>query len=186
MNAWIERLALEVVKDGVMPGGLTPLQHGLALGLAWSGLPGGDVLSEAQVNACLKAQLAGPLCWLDTDHVELRRRLVDAGWLARDGHGRAYERVAAAALPAGAQAAAAAVAGLDAARWVADLRAARAAQRAARRASWQQRRAGGATDAFGASGVPAAPAGLGASGASGVSGATGVSGAAGRGADAAA
>jgi len=53
--------------------------------------PGRDY-DEAAVNAALKPWLAGPGAMLATDHVELRRWLVDCGLLGRDGYGRRYRR----------------------------------------------------------------------------------------------
>jgi hypothetical protein len=50
------------------------------------------ICTEAEVNAALKAWLAGPGAMLDIDHVELRRWLVDSRLWTRDGYGRAYER----------------------------------------------------------------------------------------------
>jgi hypothetical protein len=46
--------------------------------------------TEREVNELLRAFLAGPGAMLATDHVELRRWLVDYRLLARDGFGRAY------------------------------------------------------------------------------------------------
>jgi hypothetical protein len=92
-------LAALVVKEGVALGVLTEPQRALALGFVWAGLPRAE-LTERAVNDALKAQLAGAARCLDTDHVELRRWLCDTGWLQRDGYGRAYRRVAPAALPA--------------------------------------------------------------------------------------
>ncbi len=91
-------LAALVVKEGVALGGLTEPQRALALGFVWAGLPRAE-LTEKAVNDALKAQLAGAARCLGTDHVELRRWLCDGGWLHRDGYGRAYRRVAPAALP---------------------------------------------------------------------------------------
>ena len=45
-----------------------------------------------EVNRILEAWLAGPGAMLRTDHVELRRWMVDAGFVGRDGFGRAYLR----------------------------------------------------------------------------------------------
>jgi hypothetical protein len=46
--------------------------------------------SEREVNDLLRAFLAGAGAMLGTDHVELRRWLVDFRVLARDGFGRVY------------------------------------------------------------------------------------------------
>lgn len=131
-------LAALVVKDGVALGGLPEAQRQLALALAWAGLPG-TALTEPEVNQRLQVLLAAALRCLDTDHVELRRWLVDAGWLARDGFGRRYQRVAADALPGERAAAAAAVAGLEPDAVTAACRAERAAEREARRQAWVAR-----------------------------------------------
>lgn len=127
-----------VVKDGVHLGGLPAAQLPWALGCAWAVLPA-ETLSEADVNRALKAALAGPACWLDTDHVELRRWLVDAGWLQRDGYGRAYDKRAPAQLAPPLQPVAAGLLGLgDLGAWVARMRQQDEQARAARRQAWQQ------------------------------------------------
>jgi hypothetical protein len=125
-----------VVKDGVGLGGLPAVQQALALALVWAGLPAGTAVSEREVNECLKAQLAGAAVFLATDHVELRRWLVDAGWLQRDGYGRAYRRVAADALAAEQRVLAEALVGVNAGAWVAETRAAQRARRETRRRDW--------------------------------------------------
>lgn len=130
-----------VVKRGVMIGGLTPDEQPMALALAWAGLPRGAV-GEREVNEALKAQLAGAACCLDVDHVELRRWLVDAGWLQRDGYGRAYQRVPAAGLPAALRALGQALDGVDLTAWVQAMEAARDAERQRRRQAWEAARSG--------------------------------------------
>ena len=91
---------------------------------------------EAAVNATLKAWLAGPGSMFATDHVELRRWLVDVGLLERDGYGRRYRRT----VPQGDWAAAiAALQGLDLAAEAARARAAEDARRAERKARWTAR-----------------------------------------------
>ncbi len=139
-------LAALVVKEQVRLGGLPPALLDLALGVVWAGLPADGPLSEAAVNAALRAQLAGSAAFLATDHVELRRWLVDAGWLARDGFGREYRRVPAAALPPGRQPVGAALGGVDVAAWCAAERARRAAARQRRREAWQARQAAAPPD----------------------------------------
>lgn len=137
-------LAALVVKDGVGIGRLTEPQRALALGLVWAGLPRGE-LTEKDVNADLKAQLACAASWLDTDHVELRRWLCDGGWLQRDGYGRAYQRVRAASLPADVASLGAALDGAfpegATAAWVSEVRAAHAAARRERRQAFESRMA---------------------------------------------
>ena len=130
-------LARLVVKDGVGLGGLATADRALALGVVWAALPD-STASEAEINQRLKQALAGPACWLATDHVELRRWLVDTGWLSRDGFGRAYVRVAAVDLPAPLHAAAAALAGLDITAWVAQARQRHQDERAARQQAWRR------------------------------------------------
>lgn len=139
----IDALRRLVVKDHVGLGGLPGELRALALGLVWATLPGHG-MTERDVNAALRAALAGAAVWLDVDHVELRRWLVDAGWLERDGFGRVYQRVTAAALPEPSRPVADALAGLDLTAWVAAARDAEAARRAARRAAWDGRAGGDA------------------------------------------
>lgn len=128
-----------VRKDGVGLGVLPLAQQRCALALVWSVLPQGAVLSEPQVNRCLVAALADAAMCLATDHVELRRRLVDAGWLQRDGFGREYRALPWEQLTPELQAASAPLRGLDTGAWVAAQRAAALAEREARRAAWQAR-----------------------------------------------
>jgi hypothetical protein len=133
MNA-LARLA---VKRGVAIGGLSPAEQALALGLAWAGLPRETVLSEPQVNLALKARLAAACACLGTDHVELRRWLVDAGWLQRDTWGREYRRLPAPAVAPQWRELAAVLDGLDSDAWVAALRSEQQARRDARRRAWE-------------------------------------------------
>lgn len=130
-------LAALVVKEGVGLGGLSAAHRPWPLALVWSGLPAQTVLTERQLNELLKAELAGAVAFLDTDHVELRRWLVDAGWLLRDGFGREYRRVSRTDLDVAQRAFADALAGIEPAAWVAEVRAAHRARREARRARWQ-------------------------------------------------
>jgi hypothetical protein len=80
--------------------------------------------------------LGGAAAWLDLDHVELRRWLVDAGWLLRDGYSREYRRVEAAALPERQCAWAPALAAIDIGHWVSVQRAAQHDARESRRRAW--------------------------------------------------
>lgn len=137
---FIARLAALVVKDQVHLGSLAQGQRALAFALVWAGLPPADaVLDERAVNGALKAQLAEAASFLSTDHVELRRWLVDGGWLARDGFGREYRRVEAAALPPEHRALVAALEWLDPAAWVREQRERKAEERARRHAAWVAR-----------------------------------------------
>ena len=130
-------LAALVVKSGVHLGGLTDAQRIWALGVAAQCLEPETGVSEAQANARLKAALAGPAAFLATDHVELRRWLIDSGWWTRDGFGRRYERVSLSALPHLLRLPAEALEGLDLPAWVAELQQAHLAERERRRQSWE-------------------------------------------------
>jgi hypothetical protein len=132
----LETLARLAVKQGVGLGGLTDGQRMGALALAWSVLPWGP-MNERAVNESLKAALTGAARSLDTDHVELRRWLVDTGWVTRDGFGREYRRVVADRLRAEAQPWVDALNGLDVALWVAEQCALQQARRAQRRQAWE-------------------------------------------------
>jgi hypothetical protein len=130
-----------LVKENVAIGGLSESQRRLALALVWAGLPP-TVMTEREANEALKASLAGGAGFLGTDHVELRRWLVDSGWLTRDGFGREYQRVDGSALPQSLQAVAAAFAGIDTIALASGLRATHAAERAKRRRAWDARQGG--------------------------------------------
>jgi hypothetical protein len=131
-----QRLARLVVKDEVSLGGLGQADRLLALALVWASLPAGVATSEPGINQHLKAALAGAAAWLDTDHVELRRWLVDAGWLWRDGYGREYRRIEPAQLALALREAAASLSAIDVEPWVATQRAAHQGAREARRRQW--------------------------------------------------
>ena len=130
-----KQLATLVVKQGVGLGGLSRQLQTLALALVWAGL-GDETLSEPEVNMALKAQLTGPAAFMATDHVELRRSLVDAGWLQRDGFGREYRRVACDQLREELRAIAGEVSAMDLPQWVAQRHAAVAQQREQGRQAW--------------------------------------------------
>lgn len=130
------RLARLVVKEGVTLGNLGESDRSLALAWVWAGLPADTVTDELGVNALLRQALQGAARCLDTDHVELRRWLVDGGWLARDGYGRSYQRVAATALPGHQTALGLALDGVDTAGFVERLLVERDAARQARHQAW--------------------------------------------------
>ena len=134
----LQPLAALFVKAGVSIGGLSEPQRRLVLGLVWAGLPTMP-MSEREVNEALKAALAGAANFLDTDHVELRRWLVDACWLARDGFGRKYERVEGTSLPSLLQPLATAFEGVDTGAIATATRAAHAAERDWRQRAWRER-----------------------------------------------
>lgn len=128
-----------VLKDGVALGGLSRPELLAALALVWAALPAELACGERAINEQLKAVLAGPALCLGTDHVELRRWLVDAGWLQRDAYGREYRVPSWAGLAADLQELAAPLRGVDVAAWVAAQRQARLDAREARRREWQAR-----------------------------------------------
>lgn len=134
--ALMDRIARLVVKEGVTLGNLGDADRSLALAWVWAGLPAGAVMHEPGVNVHLKRALQGAARCLDTDHVELRRWLVDGGWLARDGYGRSYQRVAAAGLPGHQTSLGQALDGVDTSAVAAQLLQERDATRQARRQAW--------------------------------------------------
>ena len=135
----LELLASMVVKQGLSIGLLSEGQRDLALALAASALPKAVACSEAEVNMALRRCLLAEAAFLDTDHVELRRWLVDSGYCRRDGFGRSYERVADADLTPARRAAASALAPLDLPSWVAAQQSRVRDQRQARHQAWQAR-----------------------------------------------
>ncbi len=141
MPEMLQILAPLVVKEHVSLGGLKSAQRQAVLALAASALASGQVVSEPQVNAALKHFLAEAGGFIGVDHVELRRWLVDMGWLARDGWGREYRRVPQFDLPAEHAAMAADLAAVNLPDWVAGLRAGVRARRTMRRQAWELRSA---------------------------------------------
>lgn len=125
-----------VVKNGVSLGVLSEDQRPAALALAWATLPA-TPMSEPDVNRTLKAALSGAVRCLATDHVELRRWLVDARWLVRDGFGREYRRVPLDQLMVHNQPWARLWTERSASEWVAEQRDRHEARRAERRMAWQ-------------------------------------------------
>ena len=122
-----------VLKSRVSLGGLGEVERAWALAVAAMRLRTREAIGEAEVNARLKACLAEEGAFLATDHVELRRWLVDTGWWARDGFGRRYERVPATALREALKPMAEAIGDIDLPAWIAGHRQARQAERERRR-----------------------------------------------------
>ncbi len=141
MTETLQTLAAMVVKEHVSLGGLKSAPRQAVMALAASVLAPGRVYSEPQVNTALKHFLSDAGCFIGVDHVELRRWLVDMGWLARDGWGHEYRRVPQADLPAEHAVLAADLAAVGLPEWVAGLRAGVQARRATRRQAWEQRSA---------------------------------------------
>ena len=86
------RLESLVLKSGLHLGLLSEPDRALLLALAACAIESGPTLREDDVNRRLSDWLADVGAMVQTDHVELRRWLVDAGYLARDGWGYAYVR----------------------------------------------------------------------------------------------
>jgi hypothetical protein len=108
------------------------------LAAAAEAFPAGHEFSEREVNDLLRT-LAGSGSMLATDHVELRRWLVDFHVLARDGYGRVYT--------AGTPAAEISafideLAGIDLATVARDAREREAARRALRKERWESAKRG--------------------------------------------
>jgi tRNA(adenine34) deaminase len=137
--AWCERLAKLALRQGVHLGSLSPRRgRELDLALASAALffPSGARLDEPGANALLQRFLAGAGRWLATDHVALRRELVDHGFLARNDRGGDYRR---GAFPAWLQAAADTLVAADLEQAVAVALASRDERRSARKAAWLAR-----------------------------------------------
>lgn len=86
------RLESLVVKTGLHLGALSDADRTLVLALAANAVYPGQTLREDEVNGRLIGWLADVGQMLQADHVELRRWLVDAGFVTRDGWGHAYAR----------------------------------------------------------------------------------------------
>src|SRR5689334_16995553 len=108
-------------------------EFALALAAAARCFANDRTYTEAEVNERLRRWLARSGSMLSTDHVELRRWLVDNGVLARDGFGRAYSRSDA---PADIAAAIEGLGDLDLDGACEDARAEEVAARAERKARW--------------------------------------------------
>jgi tRNA(adenine34) deaminase len=136
---WLERLAQLAVRQGVH---LSTLQQkdGRDLELVFASaslfFPADQLLDERGANTVLKHFLATAGAMLDSDHVELRRWLVDTGFVRRSDFGRDYRR---GALPAWLEQAAPALDAQQLADAVQRARAARDAQREAKRQAWLAR-----------------------------------------------
>lgn len=133
---WLERLAQLAIRQGVH---LSTLQQKdgrdleLVFATATLFFPADRLLDERGANAVLKHFLSTAGAMLDTDHVELRRWLVDTGFIRRSDFGSDYRR---GALPAWLEQAAPALDPLQLAETVQQARDARDAQREAKRQAW--------------------------------------------------
>src|SRR5690349_6408120 len=132
------RLEALVLKTGLHLGTLPDEDRALVLALAACALEPQQRLREDEVNRRLLGWLADTGTMLQTDHVDLRRWLVDAGYVARDSWGRAYLRG-----PAELMRARGALGTTDGPALAAAVRAARVAAqhaRVARRRAWEDGR----------------------------------------------
>ena len=133
---WLERLGQLATRQGVH---LSTLQQkdGRDLELVFASatlfFPADRLLDERDANAVLKRFLSTAGAMLDTDHVELRRWLVDTGFVRRSDYGSDYRR---GTLPVWLSGAAAALSPTDVADAVERAREARDAQREAKRQAW--------------------------------------------------
>lgn len=133
-----QRYATLAVRHGVSLGALHSAggsDFAVVLAAAAQPFPPGRVFTEREVNDLLRTFLAGAGSMLATDHVELRRWLVDFRLLERDGFGRAYS----AGVPAPEFAAALTqLAGLDLAALAHHAREREATARMERKQRWQK------------------------------------------------
>ncbi len=94
-DAWLERMSQLALRHGVH---LSTLQQkdGRDLDLLFASaalaFPAGESLTEKSANEILKRFLTGAGVMVATDHVELRRWMVDAGYLQRSDFGTDYRR----------------------------------------------------------------------------------------------
>ena len=129
------------VRRGIALGGLASGRQDdfrAVLAAAALALDEGAGYDEPAVNARLKAWLDGPGAMVDVDHVELRRWLVDAGLVRRDGYGRHYARAEPA--PDAFARELAGLAGVDLALLAAEARESEREARESRQAAWRARR----------------------------------------------
>ena len=135
-SGWLDRMSQLAVRNGVH---LSSLQQKdgrdleLVFASAYLWFPADRLLDERAANEVLKTFLAGPGVMLDTDHVELRRWLVDTAFLRRSDYGTDYHR---GTLPMWLADAAAALDAGQIGRAVSTAREAHGAQREARRQAW--------------------------------------------------
>jgi hypothetical protein len=92
LAALLARFASLATKRGLLVSSLGDLDLALLMHSATRSFLQNEVYGEGQVNQTLKDWLADEGRMLRTDHVELRRTLIDLQFLARDGFGRAYTR----------------------------------------------------------------------------------------------
>src|SRR5512147_804043 len=134
--AWLERLAQLAIRQGVH---LSTLQQKdgrdleLIFASCWLGFPADRVLDERAANDVLRSFLDGAGIMLDSDHVELRRWMVETGFILRSDYGTDYRR---GILPAWLAEAAASLDAGQIADAVTTARTAHDSRREARRQAW--------------------------------------------------
>lgn len=92
---WIDRLTQLALRQGVHLSTLQQKAGGdleLLFASAALAFPSGRSFTEKEANEILKGFLAGPGVMVATDHVELRRWMVDARFLRRSDYGTDYQR----------------------------------------------------------------------------------------------
>ncbi len=95
VNDWIERMSQLALRQGVHLSTLQQKAGGdleLLFASATLAFPSGASLTEKEANETLQRFLAGAGVMVATDHVELRRWMVDAGFLQRSDYGTDYRR----------------------------------------------------------------------------------------------
>src|SRR5215831_6695100 len=92
MRPSVDVFLTEAVKSGVTLRNLPLAAFHTALACAARSVSPERVLSEREINVILRDWLDHEGSFIRTDHVELRRLLVDFGLLRRDGFGRSYWR----------------------------------------------------------------------------------------------
>ena len=135
-----DRFAKLAIRRGVSLGALQSASRSdfvVVLAAAAQGFAPGQAYSEREVNETLRGFLAALGAMLATDHVELRRWLIDFHLLERDGFGHAYTT----GMPAPEfTVAAAQLVAVDLAALAGEARAREAAARAERKERWEKTR----------------------------------------------
>lgn len=94
-NEWVERMSLLALRQGVHLSTLQQKTGGdleLLFASAALAFPSDISITEKDSNEILKRFLSGAGVMVATDHVELRRWMVDAGFLQRSDYGTDYRR----------------------------------------------------------------------------------------------
>lgn len=159
VELWLRRLAELSRRQGLAIGSLLGAARDdldLLLASAVLHLPADEGLGEREASERLRDFLATTGAMLDTDHAELRRWLVDLGFVERNDRGADYRR---GVLPSRLQAAAAQLDAGQLAEAVERARAARESERQARKQAWLARAAAAieVTEQGGATGADASP-----------------------------